>query len=480
MNPDAAEPLLGRLRAVVGDGHVLTAPQDLEPHVVDWRRRFQGRTLAVVRPRDTAEVAQVMRACAAARMPVIPQGGNTGQSGASVPVAGRPRNVILSLARLDRVRALDRANNTLTAEAGCILQTVQETAAAAGRFFPLSLGAEGSCQIGGTLATNAGGTAVLRYGNARELVLGLEVVLADGTVWDGLRGLRKDNSGYDLRDLFVGSEGTLGIITAAVLKLVAPPREKAVAWVAVPDLGRAVELLGLARDTLDSRLAAFEYLSRTQVDLVLRHVPGHRDPLPGAAGAAGGYVLVELADTVHTGRLGALLQQLLEQGVAQGCALDAVVATSEAQAQALWRLRHSVSEANRAHGISLNHDVAVPTSRVVDFVERATSCVRGRFPAAELSIVSHLGDGNVHFLAIFPRAFWSAQPDAESYGAQVREAVYEIAMACGGSFSAEHGVGQMLTAQMQRFKSGAELGLMRRLKEALDPAGLLNPGKVLP
>lgn len=470
--------LLDELRAIVGATQVLAAETDVEPHVVDWRGRFRGRTLAVVRPRDTAEVAAVVRACAAVGMPLIPQGGNTGQSGGAVPLPDRPRNVILSLARLNRIRGLDRENNTMTVEAGCILQAVQDAASASGRYFPLSLGAEGSCQIGGNLATNAGGTAVLRYGNARDLVLGVEVVLADGTVWDGLRCLRKDNSGYDLKALFLGSEGTLGIVTAAVLKLFSPPRERAAAWVAVPSLHRAIELLGRARDSLDSRLSAFEYLSRAQVDLVLRHVPGNRDPMPGTPAAAG-YVLLELCDTVATGLLPGLLERLLQDAIERGCALDAVVAASEAQSGALWRIRHSVSEANRAHGVSLNHDVSVPTSRLAEFVEHASARIRNQHPAADVIIVSHLGDGNVHFLAIFPRDFWNALPDAGDYATRVRAAVYDLAIQFQGSFSAEHGIGQMLTAEMARYKSAPEARLLRRLKAALDPQGLLNPGKVI-
>lgn len=465
------------LRAVVGADGVLTSAQDLEPHVVDWRQRFRGRAQAVVLPRSTAEVAQVVALCGRHRVPVVPQGGNTGQSGGSIPLAGQDDSVIVCLRRMNRVLGIDVDNNAMAVQAGCVLQTLQEQAASVGRFFPLSLGAEGSCQIGGNLATNAGGTAVLRYGNARDLVLGLEVVLADGQVWDGMRALRKDNSGFDLKGLFLGSEGTLGIITGAVLKLFSPPGQQAVAWVAVSSLRQAVGLLSMCRDTLDTRLSAFEYLSRAQVDLVLRHVPGHVDPLPVAAA---GYVLVELSDASRGGQITEVLHTVLGRALESSLALDVALASNERQAQAFWRIRHSVSEANRAHGVSLNHDVSVPTSRVAEFVERATAHLQQAHPQAQVIVVSHLGDGNVHFLAIFPREFWAALPDAAAHATAVRQGVYDLAMACGGSFSAEHGVGQMLTGEVTRYKSAAELDLLRRIKHALDPAGLLNPGKVLP
>lgn len=468
--------LIEALQGIVGPNGVRTAADELAPHLTDWRRRFSGVAQAVVLPRSTQEVAQVLRLCAQHGVPLIPQGGNTGQSGGSVPMAGQERSVIVCLSRMNQIVEVDLDNNAMTVQAGCVLQTIQERAAAVGRHFPLSLGAEGSCQIGGNLATNAGGTAVLRYGNARDLVLGLEVVLADGQVWNGLRGLRKDNSGFDLKGLFMGSEGTLGIITGAVLKLFSPPGERAVAWVAVPSLRQAVDLLTLCRHTLDTRLTAFEYLSRGQVDLVLRHVPGHTDPLPVPAA---GYVLVELSDAARTGQIAGQLEAVLQEAIERGIAQDAAVAASERQAEAFWRIRHSVSEANRAHGVSLNHDVSVPTSRLAEFVERATAYLQREHPQAEVIVVSHLGDGNVHFLAIFPREVWAALPDAGAYGTRVRQGVYDLAMALGGSFSAEHGVGQMLTGELARYKSPVELDLFRRLKGVLDPQGLLNPGKVL-
>jgi FAD/FMN-containing dehydrogenase len=470
------EALLEALRAVVGSDGVRTDPADLEPHVIDWRRRYRGTTAAVVLPRSTVEVAAVVQACVRERVAIIPQGGNTGMSGAAVPLAQQGRNLIVNLARMNRIRAIDRDNSTMTVDAGCVLRTIQEQAEAAGRHFPLSLGAEGSCQIGGNLSTNAGGTAVLRYGNARELVLGLEVVLPDGSIWESLRGLRKDNTGYDLKALFMGAEGTLGLITAAVLKLFAPPRERATAWAAVPRLQDAVTLLTLCRDTLDQRLSAFEYLSRGELDLVLRHVKGTTDPLPGAAA---GYVLLELSDSMVTGQLAGLLESVLGQAVDRGLVSDAAIASSGPQAQSFWKIRHSVTEANLAHGVSLNHDVAVPTSRLADFVEGTTEQVRMRFPQAEVVTVTHLGDGNVHYLVIFPRPYWESLADPAEHAAQVRRLVFDRAVESGGSFSAEHGIGQSLTGELGRYRSPVELGLMQRLKSSLDPLGLMNPGKVL-
>jgi len=469
--------LLEALRAVVGRDGVRTDPSDLEPHVVDWRRNYRGTTAAVIFPRSTAEVAAVVQACSRERVGIIPQGGNTGMSGAAVPLAHQGCNLIVNLARMNRIRMIDRDNGTMTVDAGCVLRKIQEQAEAIGRHFPLSLGAEGSCQIGGNLSTNAGGTAVLRYGNAREMVLGLEVVLPDGSIWESLRGLRKDNTGYDLKALFIGAEGTLGLITAAVLKLFSPPRERATAWVAVQRLRDAVTLLTLCRDTLDQRLSAFEYLCRGELDLVLRHVKGVTDPLPGTAA---GYVLLELSDSTFTGQLDGLLESVLGQAVELGLATDAAIAASGAQAQSFWKIRHSVTEANLAHGVSLNHDVAVPTSRLDDFVERTTEAVQTQFPQAKVVTVSHLGDGNVHYLVIFPRPYWESLAAPAALAAEVRRLVFDRAVDSGGSFSAEHGIGQSLTDELVRYRSPVELGLMQRLKSSLDPLGLMNPGKVLP
>ncbi|MDP2268842.1 MAG: FAD-binding oxidoreductase, partial [Deltaproteobacteria bacterium] len=412
------------MKAIAGPSGVLTAPTDVEGHTVDWRKRYSGPTDAVLLPRTTSEVSALVKLCVAERISIIPQGGNTGQSGGSVPLANQSLNAILCLGRLNKVREISRDNNTITVEAGVVLQTVQEAAETIDRYFPLSLGAEGSCQIGGNLATNAGGTAVLRYGNARDMVLGLEVVLPSGEIWNGLRTLRKDNTGYDIKSLFLGSEGTLGIITAAALKLYSRPVESALAWVAVDGMAPAVNLLSQLRDTLDSRLSAFEYLSCAQLELVLKHVAGHSRPL---ANISPGYVLIELSDSLRTDTLNALLEMSLESALDNGLITDAIVATSGAQAAALWKIRHSVSEANRAHGVSLNHDVAVPTAALPDFTAEATAHINAHFPQAEVITVAHMGDGNVHFLTIFPREFWATHPDANAYTAEVRRSVYTLA-----------------------------------------------------
>jgi len=468
--------MLQQLARVVGPDRVRTDSQEIAPFLTDWRKRYSGLSRAVIFPGSTEEVARIMRICHDHRIAVIPQGGNTGQSGGSVPLRGQGENIILSLSRLNRIRALDKTNNTMTVEAGVILQTIQETASAEGRFFPLSLGAEGSCQIGGNLSTNAGGTNVLRYGNARDLVLGLEVVLPNGEILSNLKTLRKNNTGYDLKHIFLGAEGTLGVITGAVLKLFAPPVERAVAWVAVASLAKAVELLTHIRDTLEPRLSAYEYISREQLGLVTKYVPGNDAPM---AAEHAGYILIELSDSILSHSLTATLEASLADAMDRGLIADAIIAANETQSKALWKIRHSVSEANVAHGVSLNHDVAVPTSYVPAFVERASSRIQAEFPEADVIIVAHLGDGNVHFLVIFPRAFWQQIDDSSAYALKVRRVVYDIADEFSGTFSAEHGVGQSLTAELERYKTGPELQLMRQLKSLLDPHGIMNPGKVL-
>lgn len=471
---DAA--VIDRMKEIVSASGVLTDAADLGRYTTDWRKRYSGPTDAVLLPHTSAEVAKLVRLCHLEGIAVIPQGGNTGQSGGSVPLAAQAPNVILCLSRLNKIRNIDLENNTVTVDAGVVLATVQEAAETAGRFFPLSLGAEGSCQIGGNLATNAGGTAVLKYGNARDSVLGLEVVLPNGDLWDGLRMLRKDNTGYDLKALFLGAEGTLGIITGAVLKLYSRPRETAVAWVSVESMSKGVQLLSAFREAFESRLSAFEYLSRAQLDLVLQYVPGRVDPLPGDGADC---VLIELSDSLRTGTLAGMLEDELSQAIDSGLANNAVVATSGQQASALWKIRHSVSEANVAHGLSLNHDVAVPTSAMPAFTSDATAHIRANFPKADVITVAHLGDGNVHFLTIFPRDFWAGLDDPLAYSARVRRSVYEIANRYHGTFSAEHGIGQSLTGELAHFKPAVELSLMRQIKALLDPKGLMNPGKVL-
>ena len=473
MRPDPSA-LRARLRAIVGPANVLDSAQDMAAHLSDWRGRYHGEALAVVRPGDTAEVSAVVAACAAAGVAMVPQGGNTSLCGGATPL-GDGRAVVVSLTRMKRIRALDAENDTLTVEAGCTLAQVQAAAAAADRLFPLALASEGSCMIGGNLSTNAGGVQVLRYGNTRDLVLGLEVVLADGRVWDGLRGLRKDNTGYDLKQLFIGAEGTLGIITAAVLKLFPAIRSRATAWAAVPDPQAAVRLLGRLRAECGDRVSAFEIVGRAALDLVLRHIPGARDPLADAAPWA---VLVELGDP----GLGAPLAEQLEAALATaadlGLVTDAAIAASGSQAQALWALRENISEAQRIEGVSIKHDVSVPVSRIPEFLECAGAALRQRWPDVRIVAFGHIGDGNLHYNLSKPEAGDNASFIAST--PEVNRVVHDLVHTLGGSISAEHGLGQLKREEIARYKSPLELELMRSIKQALDPRALMNPGKVLP
>ena len=450
---------LGALAAIVGEKYVLAGAADAAPYLTDWRRQFSGTAVCVARPAATAEVAAILRLCAASNVAVVPQGGNTGLCGGSVPTGARPE-LLLSLSRMNRIRVVDALNSTLTAEAGCVLADVQRAADAADRLFALSLAAEGSCQIGGNLSTNAGGVNVLRYGNARDQVLGLEVVLPDGRVWDGLRGLRKDNTGYDLKQLFIGAEGTLGIITAAVLKLHPKPTAAATAWIEVESPQRAVELLSHLRQSCGDRLTAFELLSRTCVDAVLAHRPQIRDPLPGAAWA----VLVQLGDSGADEALHERLAQALERGPAP----NAVIAKNSAEAKALWAIRETVPEAQFTN---VKHDISVPVSSVPGLIARAGAALEKAFPEAPVFCFGHVGDGNLHY-NIGDAALLARR-------AEVSRIVYAEVDALGGSISAEHGLGQLKREEIALHKAPLELELMRALKRALDPQGLMNPGKVV-
>jgi FAD/FMN-containing dehydrogenase len=467
------DPLLDTLRAIVGAAHVLDVAADMAPFLSDWRGRYHGSARAVVRPHDAAELARVVAACAAAGVPMVPQGGNTGLCGGATPLADGAA-VVISLARLNRIRAIDTDNDTLTVEAGCTLAAVQAAAAAAGRLFPLALASEGSCMIGGNLSTNAGGVQVLRYGNMRELVLGLEVVLPDGRVWDGLRGLRKDNTGYDLKQLFIGAEGTLGIVTAAVLKLFPAVRSRATAWVAVPDPAAAVRLLGLLRADCGERVSAFEIVGRTALELVLRHIPGARDPLDGAPAWT---VLVELSDPAADAPLAGQLEVALTAAFGMGLASDAVLAASAAQAQALWALRENISEAQRVEGISIKHDVSVPLSRIPEFLARAGRALAQRWPDVRVVTFGHIGDGNLHYN--LSKALAADNPGFIALRGEVNRIVHDLVCELGGSISAEHGLGQLKRDEILHYKAALEIELMQRIKHALDPMGLMNPGKVL-
>jgi len=473
-SPSGHASVIGRIAAAVGPQGLITDARDMEPYVVDWRGMVRGTTPAVVRPADTQQVAAVVKICAETQTPVVPQGGNTGMCGASVPHADG-REIVLSLARMNRILEVDALNNTATVEAGCVLANIRQAAAEAGRLFPLSLGAEGSCQIGGNLSTNAGGVNVLRYGNTRDLVLGLEVVLPDGRIWNGLRSLRKDNTGYDLKHLFIGAEGTLGIITAAVLKLFPQPKSTATAWTAVPHPEAALELLALLRQHCGDRVAAFELISRNCLDLVLRHIPGTRDPL---SAAHAWYVLTDLSDSREGDVLREELEQALAAAMERGLLTDAVIAENQTQAQALWRMREVIPEAARAEtGMLYRHDIAVAVSRVPAFISEAQAALEQRFPGVNVICFGHLGDGNLHYNAFVAGR---NRDDAAARDAHdVTEVVYDIVQRYQGSFSAEHGIGLFKVDDLKRYKSAVELELMRTLKHALDPHNLMNPGKVL-
>jgi len=467
-----AAPLLATLRAIVGEANVLTVAADVAPYATDWRGRYRGRPRAVVRPATTEEVAATVRCCAEHAVPIVPQGGNTGLCGGATPHEDG-REVVLSLTRLNRVRAVDKENATITVEAGATLASVQQAAADAGFSFPLSLAAEGSCVIGGNLATNAGGTAVLRFGNARELAMGLEVVLADGRVWNGLRGLRKDNAGYDLRQLFVGSEGTLGIITAAVLKLFPKPRTSATAFAAIADVGAAVALLSELRQALGDRLTGFELISAECIAVTRRAFPAMPDPLPGHAW----YVLVQADDPAAQSALSEQLQGALAEAIERGTARDATIARSESQAAELWALRENIPDAQRRAGHNIKHDISLPVSSIPAFLTQAKRALDAALPGVGYVTFGHLGDGNLHYnLVPVP----DGQGDAFAAAtAQANRIVYDLVARCGGSFSAEHGIGQLKRDELVRYRQPVEIDLMQRIKRALDPDGLLNPGKVL-
>jgi len=464
--------LLDTLRTAVGEKNVLT-DGDLSAWELDWRKRYRGRALAVVRPGSAAEVASVVQACAAHGVSVVPQGGNTGLVGGAVPDASGTQ-VLLSLTRLTRIREIDVANLTMTVDAGCVLQSVQEAAAAQDLLFPLSLAAEGSCTIGGNLAANAGGTQVLRYGNARELCLGLEVVTAAGEIWDGLTGLRKDNTGYDLRDLFIGSEGTLGIITAATLKLYPQPAAVMTALAALPTLAAAVQLLQLAQARLGAGLTGFEVMGEFALGLVRQHFPQLAQPLP----AAPWMVLLEQSDTEGEAHARSLFEGLLETALESGLISDAAIAESIEQSRAMWHLRESIPLAQAEEGLNIKHDISLPVSRIPAFVASTDAALRAAFPEIRLVNFGHLGDGNLHYNVQAPQGA-SAAEFLRDKEAAANAIVYDAVTAHGGSISAEHGIGALKRQELAQRKSPVALALMRSIKTALDPAGLMNPGRVL-
>jgi FAD/FMN-containing dehydrogenase len=468
----STESLTEQLSQRVGANNVLLATDAIAPYLTDWRGRYHGAARCVVRPANTMELAEVVCLCVQAGVAIVPQGGNTGHCGAATPdVSGEA--VVLSLARMNRIRSIDPANNTITVEAGCVLATVQEAAAQVGRLFPLSLASEGSCQIGGNLSTNAGGVQVLRYGNTRELTLGLEVVLPSGEIWDGLRGLRKDNTGYDLKHLFIGAEGTLGIISAAVLKLYPLPQASATAWLAVDSPAHAVTLLGDLQTAFGPLLTACELVSDIALGMVLKHIPDAQPPLSFSPW----YLLLELSGGSHENVLHESLESFLSDALERGNIGDAALAQSGEQAKRLWALRENIGEAQKIEGLSIKHDISLPISRIPEFIERADRALSEAFPTIRIVTFGHIGDGNLHYNqsktdSAANEAFIAAQPE-------VNRIVYDLVHELGGSISAEHGIGQLKREELQHYKKPLEMEMMRAVKKMLDPQGLMNPGKVL-
>ena len=466
--------VLDRLHAVVGDPGVITDVNDKSPYLSDERGYYTGATPMVVRPSSTEEVSEVVRICNETCTPIVPQGGNTGLCGGATPYE-HGGEVLLSLTRMNKVRELDPLNYTITVEAGVILADVQTAAEEAERYFPLSLGGEGAARIGGNLSTNAGGTGVLRYGPARDLCLGLEAVLPDGRVWNGLTGLRKDNTGYDLKHLFIGAEGTLGIITAACLKLFPNPADIQTAFVAVENEHAAVELLARARRITDDRVVTFEYMPRDAIAFALKHIDGTRDPMPTAYQH---YVLMELAaGKAAAAGLREMLEDVLGNGMEDGVVLDAVFAESGQQAADFWKIRETIPEAQKYEGASSKHDISVPVSGVADFLVEAIADLEEMVPGIRPCAFGHVGDGNIHFN--LSRPVDMSDDDFRAVEPDIHKAVYDRTVAMGGSISAEHGIGRLRRGELETYKSPVAMDVMRAIKATLDPNGIMNPGKVL-
>lgn len=464
--------LVENLRRIVGPAGIVTDAEEKKAYDTDWLNKWHGRSSVVVRPADTEQVAQVMRLCHASRSPVVIQGGNTGMSGGATPDDSGAQ-IVLSMKRMNRIRGLDALNNTISVEAGVLLADIQEAAEQAGRYFPLSLGSEGSCTIGGNLATNAGGISVLRYGNTRDLALGLEVVLPDGRVWNGLRALRKDNTGYALSNLFIGSEGTLGVITAAVLKLFPRPVARASAWVGAPSLEALVRLLEMMQERCGERLVAFEMMSAPSLDLILEQVADVRSPLDGRHAF---HALIELADTREAG-LAELMEDSLEKALEKALVDDAVLSANLSQRQSFWKIREGISQAQMRAGKAIKHDIALPISALPAFTEAATRAVERAQPGARLINFGHMGDGNLHFNVLLPLDAGSELVARKTL--ELNRVVHDLVQEHEGSISAEHGVGQLRRDELRLYKAPVEFDLMMRLKQSLDPNQIMNPGKLI-
>lgn len=467
---------LEHLYTVLGQNNVLTGPA-MSPYLEDWRGRYTGTALAVVRPGSTQELAQVVRWCNQQAVPIVPQGGNTGLCGGATP-DNSGRAIVVSLTRLNQIRSIDTDNDTMVVEAGCILHSVQQQARQAGRLFPLSLAAEGSCTIGGNLATNAGGTQVLRYGNMRDLCLGLEVVTAEGEVLHGLQGLRKDNTGYDLRNLYIGSEGTLGIITAATLKLYPLPKATCTALLALDSIPSAVQVLNIARNGLGAALTGFELIANNCLQAVTHCYPDQRLPFQGESSRLPWFALLELSDSESMEHAREQFEAVIAEALELGVVQDAVIAESLAQSQALWHLRESIPLAEKAYGKSIKHDISIPVSRIAEFVQETNTALQAQFPGVEHIIFGHLGDGNLHYNLAKGSAF--SEDELLALQPQVYHIVHGNVHRFAGSISAEHGVGQLKRNLLPLYKDPVQLALMQRIKKALDPNAIMNPGKVLP
>lgn len=468
-----ANDVLARLKAAVGPSGYLDEPTDIAPYCDAFRGNWVGDTPLVLRPSSTEEVAALVRICAETRTPIVPQSGITGLTGASQPHNDRSE-VIINTQRMNRIRAIDTANDTITVDAGVILRDIQLAAADADRLFPLSLGAEGSCRIGGNISTNAGGNNVLRYGNTRALVLGIEAVLPDGQIWNGLRGLRKDNTGYDLKHLFIGGEGTLGIVTGATLRMFPRPTDSVSAFIGVTSPAAAVELLSVMRGKLGETISAFELMHRKILDLLLVGVPGHTDPMPSTYAW---YVLTEVAGQTEPGTLNGQLADALGVAMETGLVQDALITTSGEQARKLWKMREDLAEAQKSAGGSIGHDISVPVSRIPEFIERADAAVAKAYPGVRHCCFGHVGDGNLHYNPIRPLD-WTYERFHAEYPA-MNKIVHDIVVSLGGSISAEHGIGRLRLEENYRYKSPVEIGMMTAIKQALDPHNIMNPGKVL-
>lgn len=465
--------VIAELKAIVGPGGVIDDPKDIAPYCKSWRDDWLGKVPLVLRPASTDEVSRIVKVCAQAGVPIVPQGGNTGLTGASQPHDDMTE-VIVSTSRMRAIRRVDPVDDTITVEAGVILKEIQNAAEEANRLFPLSLGAEGSCQIGGNISTNAGGVQVLRYGNTRAMVLGLEVVLPDGRVWNGLRSLRKDNTGYDLKQLFIGGEGTLGIITAAVLRLFPKPTTSETAWVAIDSPEKGVALLGHMQSTMGEAVSAFELICRAIIDFLLAGVPGHEDPMPEKHPW---YVLMNVSGQGPVGSLHDPLAEALASAMEMGLVRDAQIASSGAQAAKLWKMRESLAEAQVAAGGSIAHDVSVPVSRIPEFIARTDAALAAAYPGIRHCAFGHVGDGNMHYNPVRPVDIpWETFRQQRG---NINRIVHDIVAELNGSISAEHGIGRSRMAELAHYKSDVELDLLRTVKRALDPANIMNPGKVL-